>query len=243
MKQTRTTQPAKRCRQPSDTPAEPPAPGAAEERIARNHEAVTAAVAERVAMVRAAPSELDRRPAAERANEGGASADGGRWEYLDHTADVQLHASGPTLEVAMGALGQSLFGYMTDLERVEPDDARAQSFEVRGHDLPSLLFAFLDELLFRFAVDGVVCCEVRVDGLARGGSGASAAAAPPHQAEAEPRGDDAVEEGCVARVRTRGEAFDLAKHPQGTEVKAITYSNMQIHERPDQTDLYVIVDI
>jgi SHS2 domain-containing protein len=30
---------------------------------------------------------------------------------------------------------------------------------------------------------------------------------------------------------------------QGTEIKAITYSNMQIHEKDDRTDLYVIVDI
>ncbi|CAB1117265.1 unnamed protein product [Ectocarpus sp. CCAP 1310/34] len=46
---------------------------------------------------------------------------------------------------------------------------------------------------------------------------------------------------CLYR---EGETFDLSKHPQGTEVKAITYSNMQINEGPDgRTDIYVIVDI
>ena len=40
-----------------------------------------------------------------------------------------------------------------------------------------------------------------------------------------------------------GEKFDGAKHTQGTEIKAITYSNMQIHETVDRSDLYVIVDI
>ena len=30
---------------------------------------------------------------------------------------------------------------------------------------------------------------------------------------------------------------------QGTEVKAITYSNMQIHHKADKHEVYVIVDI
>jgi len=37
--------------------------------------------------------------------------------------------------------------------------------------------------------------------------------------------------------------FDKKKHPQGTEIKAITYSAMQIHEVENRTDVYVIVDI
>jgi SHS2 domain-containing protein len=57
--------------------------------------------------------------------------------------------------------------------------------------------------------------------------------------------------------RCHGEQFSLKKHPQGTEVKAITYSNMQI--RPpneaagiasdasgkglDQYHIFVIIDI
>ena len=40
-----------------------------------------------------------------------------------------------------------------------------------------------------------------------------------------------------------GETYDRVKHPQGTEIKAITYSNMQIHVTPERSDLYVIVDI
>ena len=42
-----------------------------------------------------------------------------------------------------------------------------------------------------------------------------------------------------------GEEFSLDKHPQGTEVKAITYSAMQIcySEESRQHELFVIIDI
>ena len=40
-----------------------------------------------------------------------------------------------------------------------------------------------------------------------------------------------------------GEEFDIQKHPQGTEVKAITYSNMQIYDEEDRHEVFVIIDI
>lgn len=42
-----------------------------------------------------------------------------------------------------------------------------------------------------------------------------------------------------------GEEFRIGKHPQGAEVKAITYSAMQIHDRPEveRPEVFVIVDI
>lgn len=44
-------------------------------------------------------------------------------------------------------------------------------------------------------------------------------------------------------VNREGDIFDLTKHSSGTEVKAITYSAMQIHEKDDRVDLFVIIDI
>jgi len=44
------------------------------------------------------------------------------------------------------------------------------------------------------------------------------------------------------KARGYGEPFELGKHPQGTEVKAITYSNMQVHDT-DKPEVFVIIDI
>lgn len=148
------------------------------------------------------------------------SRSAGCYEHLDHTADVQFHAWGLDLAAALSSLGVCFFDYVTELKTIEVDQSCAQSFAVSGTDLHGLVFRVLDELLFRFSAEGIACATVDVHDLDRG------------------EGD-----GWSARVDTTGERFDLAKHPQGTEVKAITYSNMQVHEGPDRTDIFVIVDI
>ena len=47
------------------------------------------------------------------------------------------------------------------------------------------------------------------------------------------------------RIRSRGvgERFELGRHEQGIEVKAITYSAMRVTEAAGRTDVLVIVDI
>ena len=37
------------------------------------------------------------------------------YEYLDHTADVQLHAWGPTIKEAFEQCAKAMFGYITEL--------------------------------------------------------------------------------------------------------------------------------
>lgn len=52
--------------------------------------------------------------------------------------------------------------------------------------------------------------------------------------------------GCLTEQREccrEGQTFERGKHASGTEVKAITYSNMQIREQPGDAEVFVIVDI
>lgn len=90
-------------------------------------------------------------------------------------------------------------------------------FSVCGSSPAALLYALLDELLFRFvappflAVKRVYITELDV------------------QADGQRR----------LTVQCWGEAFRRDKHPCGTEVKAVTKSNMHVTE----TEAYVILDI
>src|SRR3989338_6619610 len=75
---------------------------------------------------------------------------------LDHPADVQLHSWGKTLERAFELVAEAMFGYMGELDSVDLDDAQEATVEAEGHDLDSLLFNLLDELLFQFNTEGLV---------------------------------------------------------------------------------------
>ena len=142
-----------------------------------------------------------------------------QYEYLDHTADIQIHAWGYTMAEAFEQVTVGMFGYMTELDSVEVDDACTRVVEAKGHDMLSLLYSFMDEFLYLFCGDEIAISQIDVLEL------------------------DTT--NWTARARGRGEAFDLAKHPQGTEIKAITYSNMSVNVDPltDRVDIYVIVDI
>jgi SHS2 domain-containing protein len=139
------------------------------------------------------------------------------YEYLDHTADVQCHSWGSNLTKAFENMIPCMFNYMTDLTTVEIDPIETIEFTVKGHDLQSLLFAYMDEFLFRFCTDSF--CPVKVEIISFNRN------------------------NFEILLKAYGELFNQAKHPQGTEIKAITYSNMQIHEGEEKSDLYVIVDI
>lgn len=91
----------------------------------------------------------------------------------------------------------------------------------------TLLFAFLDELLFVFSTEFFVARELRLCAI------------------------DRTPDAWSLRCTGTGSRFVPGTHEQGTEVKAITYSAMQVHERapgegPEGShpaEVFVIVDI
>ncbi|XP_037036875.1 protein archease-like [Bradysia coprophila] len=140
------------------------------------------------------------------------------FEYLDHTADVQLHAWGTSLKEAFEQCGMAMFGYMTSLEYVQI--RHCYQIEASGDDLEGLLFHFLDELLFLFSCEPyLICSSLDITKFDL--------------------------DNFTIECKCYGEPFEIGKHPQGTEVKAITYSAMQIVQKPEENkyELFVIIDI
>lgn len=107
---------------------------------------------------------------------------------------------------------------MTDLEYVSVQ--QCFQIEAKGDDIEGLLFHFLDELLFLFSAEPFLICK---------------------KLEITKFDFESFEIEC----RCYGEPFEIGKHPQGTEVKAITYSAMQVIQKPEWSyyEVFVIIDI
>ena len=151
----------------------------------------------------------------------------GNYEYLDHTADIQLHSWGSSLQEAMEALVMALFGYMTQLSLIEVNDHDSHDYgsllHVEAHDMTSLVFMLLQEWLCIFHETRFVPKYVTIHALN-------------------------ASETFTVDCSGYGETMKLDKHLPGTEVKAVTFSNLQVVSTKDDNDhdrwdIWVILDI
>lgn len=140
-----------------------------------------------------------------------------RYEFLDHTADVQIHAWGDDLKEVFENAAIAMTAYITDINKI--DITTKETIQVEADDLKGLLYRYLDEILFLFNADPYLLSKrVRILEFDR-------------------------ETKFRIKAECYGESFSLEKHCQGTEIKAITYSAMKINDDSDTHDVYFIVDI
>mmetsp|Transcript_34943 Transcript_34943/g.48633 ORF Transcript_34943/g.48633 Transcript_34943/m.48633 type:complete len:200 (+) Transcript_34943:22-621(+) len=140
-----------------------------------------------------------------------------KYEYLDHIADIKFHSWGNDLKEALEQMVVCMFSYMTELDEVEIDDGIVSTVNVKGHDEESMVFSLLDEFLYNFSVEEIVCKRCRVKKID-------------------------FKDWSIEAIGF-GEKFSLAKHPQGTEIKAITKHDMKIVRNGSSVHVYVVVDI
>jgi len=123
-----------------------------------------------------------------------------QYEYMDHTADVILHSWGVTMKEALAQVCVAFFSYLTDPDKVEM--TRMAEVEAKGHDILDMVYHLLDEFLFVYGSEYLICRRVEILEL--------------------------DEDNYRIRARGWGERFDLSRHTQGTEIKAITMHQMKI---------------
>ncbi len=140
------------------------------------------------------------------------------FEFRDHTADVQVRSWGSSLEEAFSQTAYSLMATITpNLKKITPKVEREITIE--AEDKEALLFDFLSEFLYIFDVDEFVFNQIYV------------------------RSIEKFKDNYKLRATLKGEKFDLNKHEIGIEVKAITYSFLNIEEKHESIVIDMVFDI
>lgn len=135
------------------------------------------------------------------------------FEILEHTADVGVIAHGSTLAEAFVQAAEGMFSIMVNPKGVREDQKRSLAVEAR--DWPSLLVAWLSELLYFSDVDSLVFKRFEIKEMA------------PYW----------------LRASAYGEQIDRGRHQLGPGVKAITRHMLEVVEDEDGYRVQVLLDI
>lgn len=135
-----------------------------------------------------------------------------KYEYFEATADIGFKAYGNDLNEAFENAGLAIFNIISDTNDISP--IMEISFEVTAEDNVSLLYDYLEELLFYHEVEFMLFSEFNVD----------------------------IGENFHLNATIKGESIDWDKHERKTEIKAITFHKMDVRKM-DSVELQAIVDL
>jgi SHS2 domain-containing protein len=137
-------------------------------------------------------------------------------EYLEHTADLGLRASGATLEETFCEAARGLFALMLDLRAVQPRAEYAVHLEAVSY--ADLLVEWLGELLAQKELTGLVFS--RFEAVIR-----------------------RHETGFCLDGVARGERLDPSKHGPRIEVKGISYLGLDVRRHDGGWAAQCVVDV
>lgn len=138
-----------------------------------------------------------------------------KFEFLDiTTADIAFAAYGQSLNEVFANAALATFEVMVNTKDVKPK--REKKIEVRGHDLKSLMFNWLNELIFLSGSENMIFSKFKV------------------------KIDKAT---LTLNAVCAGEEMKPDKHELRTEIKAATYHLMTIKKVDKVWKAQVILDI
>lgn len=130
----------------------------------------------------------------------------------EHTADIAVEATGPTLSAVFAAVADGLAAATCD--RI-PDRGKRFRMTVRAEGREALLFDYLDRLIYERDVRSVL----------------------PADNEAAVRQDG---DAWVLTASARGVPLDAI---EAREIKAVTYSEMDLSRTDGEWHAYVVFDV
>jgi SHS2 domain-containing protein len=135
------------------------------------------------------------------------------YEVFDHTADVGIHAYGRTLPELFIHAAQGMESLMVAPEQVQESVSR--EIAVEGHDIVSLLIAWLNELIFLFDTEYLLFRTFEIDAFTE----------------------------TSLKGRASGEPYDAQRHELSSAIKAVTWHEAAVEPGDDGYKARIIFDI
>ena len=138
-----------------------------------------------------------------------------KFEYFDVTADIGFYAFGKNLNEAFENAGLAIFNIISNTDNINPQ--KSIEFEITSEDKVSLLYDYLEELLFYHEVEFMLFSEFGIE-------------------------IDKINGGYRLKAIIKGEDINWDKHERDCEIKAITFHQMEVNIS-DDVRLKAIVDL
>jgi len=135
------------------------------------------------------------------------------YEVFDHTADVGIHVFGTTLPELFTHAAQGMESLMVAPEQIQKYVTR--EITVEGHDVVSLLIAWLNELVFLFDTEYLLFCAFEIDAFTE----------------------------TSLHGRAFGEPYDAQRHDLSSAIKAVTWHEASVEPTNDGYRASIIFDI
>lgn len=140
----------------------------------------------------------------------------GGFKYLEHITDAYIEAWGDSLEQAFSYAATATINVMFEIKNVR--GTNKINFQVEGEDYLELLFNWLEKVLLLISIDNQVISsfEIKISEM-------------------------------DTKYRLTGwgmaESIDISQHNYRTEIKGITYHEMQVLQEVGQYKVRFILDL
>ena len=135
------------------------------------------------------------------------------FEILDHTADIGLLIRGRDLRELFENAGKGFFHLITDMRRVR--ERLEKRIEIGQEPLERLMVDWLNELLYFHDVENLLLRTFKMESVWKGG----------------------------LKAVVKGESFREGVHVVKTEIKAVTYHQIQVQKEDGLWKARVIFDL
>ena len=136
-----------------------------------------------------------------------------RFEILDHTADIGIIVHGENLRALFENAGEAFFHLITDLRKVKRRLERP--ITLGGESLDRLIVDWLNELLYLHDVESLLFKGFKIKSVGESG----------------------------LRAIVKGEPFQEGIHVIKTEVKAVTYHQIEVRQENGHWRAQIIIDL